>query len=692
MKIEKAQIKNFRILKDIDVDFEDALSVVIGKNNAGKTSFLVILEKFLVSSKPEFSFDDLSIAEQQAVCALEDTEKTVDEYIEASLSLKLYISYTDDDDISKASEFLLDLDVEKKFFVLFEEFVLTFENYQKLVSDFKKYKENISGRTFRDFIARNVNRYFTVRIRALEYGNEKNTKPISIETVNQVISLQTIWARRDVDNEQGKGKSLSVLANRYYKNIGSDTAFPNLQQQLIETDHKLTEEYKNIFADVVDEIREMSYSPTEAEIAIISSLIDRPIFQDNTLVKYLHDDTLLPEDYNGLGYLNLFAIMFDIRIKLDRLAKKNSPDERPTPINLLFIEEPEAHTHPQMQYVFIMNIKSVLKKQIDGTPGFNLQTVISTHSAHIVSQCDFQDIRYFYRVLSETNNVKAKSLKRLQSAMVTTAITATDEDEREEQEKQKAEEEAAFRFVKQYVTLHRAEMFFADKAILIEGDTERMLISAMMKKYDDTKKDDAAYVPLLSQNISVIEVGAYAKVFSTFLGFIGIKTVIFTDLDCAKKNVNNRSESCCFRDATLTTNASIQHFLGTTVISEIVAKTTDERTFKYDAETKGWIQNKDGHLRVCYQSEENGYQPSSFEDAFLCRNMNFVVANKEAFRGLKHINELVEGATDFHGLANKCIKSKTTFSLDVLMNGGDENEQWATPKYIEEGLEWLSTL
>jgi DNA helicase-2/ATP-dependent DNA helicase PcrA len=75
MKIERAYIKNFRILKEIEVDFEDALSVVIGKNNAGKTSFLAILEKFLASSKPEFAFDDFSITEQQAICALEDTEK-----------------------------------------------------------------------------------------------------------------------------------------------------------------------------------------------------------------------------------------------------------------------------------------------------------------------------------------------------------------------------------------------------------------------------------------------------------------------------------------------------------------------------------------------------------------------------------------------------------------------------------------
>jgi putative ATP-dependent endonuclease of OLD family len=59
-----------------------------------------------------------------------------------------------------------------------------------------------------------------------------------------------------------------------------------------------------------------------------------------------------------------------------------------------------------------------------------------------------------------------------------------------------------YKFLKQYLTLHRAELFFADKAIFVEGDTERILLPAMMKKIDQEKPDN----PLLSQNISIIEV------------------------------------------------------------------------------------------------------------------------------------------------------------------------------------------
>lgn len=59
----------------------------------------------------------------------------------------------------------------------------------------------------------------------------------------------------------------------------------------------------------------------------------------------------LPENYNGLGYLNLISMIFEIKLKLHDFQKDIS--ESPSDVNLLFIEEPEAHTHPQLQRIFI---------------------------------------------------------------------------------------------------------------------------------------------------------------------------------------------------------------------------------------------------------------------------------------------------------------------------------------------------
>ncbi len=47
MKITKIQVENYRLLKDFSIDIEKELSLVIGKNNCGKTSLLSVIDKFL---------------------------------------------------------------------------------------------------------------------------------------------------------------------------------------------------------------------------------------------------------------------------------------------------------------------------------------------------------------------------------------------------------------------------------------------------------------------------------------------------------------------------------------------------------------------------------------------------------------------------------------------------------------------
>ena len=62
MKISKIQIKNFRLLKDFSIDLEDELSLIIGKNNTGKTSILTALDKFLnQSGRRSITLDDFNV-------------------------------------------------------------------------------------------------------------------------------------------------------------------------------------------------------------------------------------------------------------------------------------------------------------------------------------------------------------------------------------------------------------------------------------------------------------------------------------------------------------------------------------------------------------------------------------------------------------------------------------------------------
>lgn len=57
----------------------------------------------------------------------------------------------------------------------------------------------------------------------------------------------------------------------------------------------------------------------------------------------------------------------------------------------------------------------------------------------------------------------------------------------------------------------------------------------MMKKVDEEVGLTENENYLLSQNISIIEVGAYSHIFEKFIRFIGLrKGLIITDLDCCE--------------------------------------------------------------------------------------------------------------------------------------------------------------
>lgn len=151
-----------------------------------------------------------------------------------------------------------------------------------------------------------------------------------------------------------------------------------------ETDTFLDGVYSGIFEKVVNKVEMFGgIKKGDSIISIISTLQHRELLKGNTTVMYDHnEESSLPENYNGLGYLNLISIIFDIELLVNDFRRGNNINEEPADINLLFIEEPEAHTHPQMQYVFIKNIKNILKdaskgRDEQGAKKFNLQTLIT---------------------------------------------------------------------------------------------------------------------------------------------------------------------------------------------------------------------------------------------------------------------------------------------------------------------------
>ena len=60
MKITKVRVEGFRLLQDVEVSIEAMSTVVVGRNNSGKTSLTEIFERFLGDRPGSFRLEDFS--------------------------------------------------------------------------------------------------------------------------------------------------------------------------------------------------------------------------------------------------------------------------------------------------------------------------------------------------------------------------------------------------------------------------------------------------------------------------------------------------------------------------------------------------------------------------------------------------------------------------------------------------------
>ena len=701
MYISKISIENFRLLKNFSIDLEEELSLIIGKNNSGKTSLLYLLDKiFHWRDKGGcIHIDDFNLDYKKSLVDMLVKDEVIDEkeYQEDGVRLRLYIKYNDDDDLSNVGLIMMDLDENNYYVVLGYDYVLPYEAYcrlrEKAKANADKHKISIQEEVEK-LLDKSIVNYFVLRRKTIAYdaaSNQINENDyIDLKTRPQfhedaLISIGYIDAKRQVANKEND-KTLSLQTAELFNQLQSDDneVIDNFIQTISESDKKLGDVYNDMFSSVLGKVEEMGgVKPKETKLMVTSSLKQQNLLKGNTKVVYEHTGVQLPEDHNGLGYMNLISMIFQIEIIRQTFMKGRNG--KMADINLLIIEEPEAHTHPQMQYIFIKNIKKLLNAPLTTKDEYRKnQSIISTHSSHIVSESEFGDIKYMRRT---GNEVIAKNLKDLQYEY--------DNDEQQ-----------WYTFLKHYLTLSRSELFFADKAIFIEGDTERILLPILMKKLDQEElcDEDKNELPLCKQNISIIEVGAYSHIFGKFINFIGLeKVVVFTDLDIGKKGDNGHIEKTEYdgTDKMLTSNNALKDYFAKMKegndlkVNQLISLTDTQKTFSWNANNTKWEQQENGNMRVCFQIKENDYQARTFEDNFFIINKDFLQENKDRIWGLKKnkLKAYLNSQISAYDLAENGIESKATFAVEIIYNSEENGNKefcgWNIPQYIKDGLLWI---
>jgi predicted ATP-dependent endonuclease of OLD family len=219
-------------------------------------------------------------------------------------------------------------------------------------------------------------------------------------------------------------------------------------------------------------------------------------------------------------------------------------------------------------------------------------------------------------------------------------------------------------FLHKYMTLTRCDLLFADRSILVEGSTERLLLPKMIEKIDDGQPIERR---LGSQYVSIMEVGgAYAHIFFNLLDFLKLRTLIITDLDTIDANNNRRK--CKVSEGTHSSNSCINKWFAP---GDAKKPTKDQLLAKGSADKLSNVR------RLAFQIPHSDGDACgrSFEDAFM-------LANPTLF----DINGHTPAEREEHAWQAAKAVDKTDFALKYAI----EETAWATPRYIEEGLRWLA--
>ncbi len=665
MRIDKVKIKNFRLLEDVEVSFEKLTTVIVGRNNSGKTSLTEFFDRMIGESPSKFKLEDFSAsARPKFIEAKKLRQAGADvQVILAALpiiSATITLSYeATSPNIGPLSPFIIDLDPTCTTAILRLDYRANLAGLPELLdTPIGQGEAEEAVRIFRslkDF----VENAYSLHVVAIDPTDAKNERKLEIKDVSALFGCGFISAQRSLDqHKRGEPNVLGKLLETLFKTASNVAAAP--EDQDIATGLKLAVEEieKKIHGDFNEKLTALL--PTfdkfgypglsDPHLRTETALNVESLLSEHTKVFYTGAHGIhLPEGYNGLGTRNLIFILLQLLTFHKTFRAKSTF----AGVHLIFIEEPEAHLHPQMQEVFIKQLTDAVatfSKDYPEGSKWQVQFVVTTHSSHVANAATFEAVRYFFAKPSTDGITNRTLVKDFRQGL--DAIPAKDRN-----------------FLHQYMTLTKCDLYFADKAIMVEGATERLLMPKICQLVDVDLNQEAK---LNKQYLTLIEIdGAHGKLFSPLLDFLELKTLVITDLDVLKlreatEDKPSRWVKCSYSNGTQTGNSTIKDWFNIPKGDQLSLESLKNKT---------GAEKISGYRRIAYQIHEVGssFCARSFEDAL-------ILANATHF-DLENQDDLGDKAWE---------RAQNMPKIETALQFAIDTQDWTVPLYIKEGLIWLS--
>jgi predicted ATP-dependent endonuclease of OLD family len=697
MHIKTFRVRNFRRLRDVRIDLDHETSVFVGANNSGKTSATHVFQVFLGKARGEFQIYDFSVSSWSTFDGLSPTEADPDAKL-PRIGLDIWLD-VDTRNAHRVVDLLPNLDWDGEPVGVRLEYVA--RDGLELLRRYAEAKaasseQNGAGsenwkpwpQSLTNYLSRKLRTEYEIRYSVLDAKRcdadlipADGYTPTPLGTVesgaakliDSLIRVDFLNAQRylsDKDASGGRDEELSKRLSRFYqRNLDQREQDIAALSAVADSEAQLNDHFADVFKPTLDRLAQLGYPGfSNPDLVVKASLDAGSILNGSARVFYAlpggdsaKTAVTLPDQYNGLGFKNLIYMVVEI---LDfHHAWIDADGERP-PIHLVMIEEPEVHLHAQLQQVFIRKVREILPEV---SAEFRTQLVVTTHSAHIIYEREFQHIRYFKRG-TQPDEVQQSDVRNL-SVFYDEEETVTRD------------------FLLQYLKLTHCDLFFADGAVLVEGNVERLLLPLIIER---------ECPELRACHLTVLEVGgAFAHKFDKLVEFLGLPTLVITDLDsvCRAPGSTGKAKACLTTaDGAVTANQTLKQWI------PALETIPDLLNLDEDAKCPAGPEGATGLVRVAYEIRETATWKGAsealagrtFEEAFALRNLEWSQHVDRRALGLRVAKADDLDLAGLHAAVFDRVRDfdKTAFALGLIAAPTD----WVVPRYITEGLAWLASV
>lgn len=676
MYISEIKISNFRGFRGpTKINFTEGINVIIGHNNSGKTTILKALQLLFDSeNNKRLSVDDFNRS-----ISIEELKENPPKII---ISAKLIESEQEEkysEDLVTVATWLTKIDkpYEAKITYEFSLPINEYDNYKKIMNeinsnDISDYWNEIEY----NFIRKYTNKIFI--------GNSDYKNIAEVETLKK-FDFQFLSAIRDVERDLFSGKN-SLLKEVIDFFIDYDIKNDNTldkdtkSEKIKDKKRKFSEEAANLIdilqrrmeagkEEMLKYANKTGASFNNYKPSFDGKILDTELYSALRLIVENETGIKLPATQNGLGYNNLIYIS----LLLAKMQKNSSGDylgSNAKVFSLLAIEEPEAHLHPNMQYKFLKFLNENKEKEVR-------QIFITSHSPNITAAVNLDDII-----------VLDKEDTTINVAYPGKVFSNSEEDIKSK------------KYVKRFIDVTKADMFFAKSLIFVEGLAEQLLIPEFAEILD---------YDLVDKHISVINIGGryfkhFLKLFDTSKNKNAIKKRVacITDLDPVRKlkeGKNNNWKACLpmllncdtekydYKDAS---NNILSEEYKSNNIKIFTQKKGESCTLEYD------IILNNPNLKMITESVKNKTElQEMMEGLNEGKNINEII---DIIREGDYKDEITKNIDKIkiddivkHIIAGRYLNSikKGSVAQELAEIIGDKEINIVIPQYIREAIEWI---